>query len=142
MAEDSIENVAGTGLTLELGGKSFELSPASVDDMAEFAAWVRAKSLQAFVDADTAIDPATRIQVIAELSSRPLPADLIETHMQSIAGMRYMIWLSLRKKNPDMTLEQVSEMIDAENVKELHAVTRSIGGTANINPTEDKTEES
>jgi len=51
------------------------------------------------------------------------------TELKSVDGVCFMLWKSLQKYQPDMTLEDIDKIVDLDNFKEIMNILKNIGGT-------------
>ncbi|KKN89729.1 hypothetical protein LCGC14_0235750 [marine sediment metagenome] len=138
MAEDSLANAAGKGVTLTIKGKEYEFSPITLGDLADFEKHIRSEKLNIFMLEAKDLPVAERKEIIIELCRQGLDPLAVEQHMNSLDGVRFLLWKSLSKKHPDLTLDGVSELVDMQNLEEVSAVVQSIGAGDAVNPPDEE----
>jgi len=58
-----------------------------------------------------------------------LDSNVNETkELQTMDGVTFMLWRSLKKYQPELTLADVDDMIDLDNISEISNVLMNIGG--------------
>ena len=104
----SLDKLCGVGIPIKLKGSEYILSPLKVRDIAEIDAYVKAQRIKCFeiVNPDLSIQEKIKIRSID-----PTPEE-INSEMGQYAGMVYQLWLSLRHKQPALTLQAVGELVD------------------------------
>lgn len=119
---------------LTVGGKTFLVGPPTPADLLNLRRWLRrewakqpAAAGPALASADlAALDPADR-RVFLEAYAGRLTAKREPTEeeafdlMTSPAGAAYMVWVSARKHQPALTLEEVRSLVTEENVDQVLA---------------------
>lgn len=51
----------------------------------------------------------------------------IEKALMTMRGTRYVLWLVLRKANPDLKLEDVGNLIDMQNMEKVREILMKLG---------------
>jgi len=131
---DSIANAAGTGVTVTIRGKAYKVVPLSVRDVAEFESHVRSKRMKAAMPAVAEMERSERLDLLRILASTPPTSLEVTEEMQSIEGVAFLLWRSLRKTAPSLTLEQAGDLVDMNNVEEVSTVIQAVSGTDEGNP--------
>ena len=139
---DTMENAVGVGATVILNDKPYKLAPITIGMIAEFSAWVRSESIRVFRESAANMDPAERVQCLVELASRAVTEHQVQSYMQSIEGVKYLIYLCLKKNHPDLNYRDTDDMITEQNYQELAVLAESLGGSVDeANPTKSPTAE-
>jgi len=128
--EKSLSDVTGKGIKIEIRGKEYELSVLTIDDLAEFESYIKSQRLRSFLEATEGLDEKIRIEGISKITSMHLTPEEMTEEMRSISGTRFFLWCSLRKKNPDIKLEEMGKLVDLDNLGEITTIINSIGGKA------------
>ncbi len=112
-----IEEVAAQTVAINLGGKDYVLSPLRLRDHAEVRMHVRSQAMQSFMAAlrvmPTAERPLPREeqdQLARILRARITDEEMFEFY-DTLEGLQYMIWQSLKHQHKDITLEVVEGML-------------------------------
>ena len=136
-AKDSLNKVTGTGVKVMLGDppKEYEFSLSTISDLADFEQHVLSGKLD-MIGQIKGLSLEEKSSLIKEVISGGIDFD------QSIAviqNMFYFIHKSLSKKHPELTLENVGELIDQNNIEEISNILAKLGGeTESKNPVEAK----
>ena len=119
---DRLEDVAASGMTVTIKGKKYELSPLSMGDMADFPQYVKSRRLEV---AQNIEDPNERLELQSRIMESTVNAD---KEMVTFDGSRFMLWKALSKKQPKLTIEDVDQLIDMDNINEIVAILLELGG--------------
>ncbi len=121
----NLPDMAGAAAEIELDGKTYLMRPLSIDEFAQFERWVDdAPIRQAARNLDgLPLDLQTKmLQQAQEAASAASEVDSVKrqariiSQMMSMSGISYLIWLSLRREQPDLTLETVSQMLTMDKL--------------------------
>ena len=114
--------------TIKLGGKDFVFSELSISDFAKFRTRIvderektkdkRRERLIAEAEKIGGIDP---LKLLAQLD-RPVSDEDIEAEMDTIEGMGYLVYLSLKYHYPDMTSEEAMALVGIGDLEEIAAI--------------------
>jgi len=121
--KDKLENITGSGIEVTIKGKEYKLGIFSMRDLADFRQYVkgqRVKIIQA-----TIVSMEEKLILINSV----LDSNVNETkELQTMDGVTFMLWRSLQKYQPEITLTDVDNMIDLDNISEISNVLMNIGG--------------
>ena len=131
--KDKLENITGSGIEVTIKGKEYKLGIFSMRDLADFRQYVkgqRVKIIQA-----TIVSMEEKLILINSV----LDSNVNETkELQTMDGVCFMLWKSLQKYQPEITLTDVDNMIDLDNISEISNVLMNIGGKVKNAPTRAK----
>ena len=102
----------GEPIKLQLGGKEYLAHPLRLGDFAAFETWLREQRLATLLNSPAAarLDPRVKASTIAMLLAGVFnEADLLR-EMTTVTGMAFLVWRSLLRGSPEMTMEQVLEI--------------------------------
>ena len=120
---DKLEDITGSGISVTIKGKEYKLGIFGMRDLAEFRQYVkgqRVKIIQA-----TIVSMEEKLILINSV----LDSNVDETkELQTMDGVTFMLWRSLQKYQPEITLADVDDMIDLDNISEISNVLMNIGG--------------
>lgn len=112
---------------IKIGGKEFVFSELSISDFAQFRARV-AKQREKTKDKrrERLIEDAKKIGDIDPLKlleklDEPITDEDVEAEMDTIEGMGYLIYLSLKYKHPEITEEQVADIVSISDLEDITA---------------------
>ena len=121
--KDKLENITGSGIEVTIKGKEYKLGIFGMRDLADFRQYVkgqRVKIIQA-----TIVSMEEKLILINSV----LDSNVNETkELQTMDGVTFMLWRSLQKYQPEITLTDVDNMIDLDNISEISNVLMNIGG--------------
>ena len=111
---------------IELGGKMYDVSSISLEDLSVFQEqYVKPehkKIQREKIDAakelwgDGKCPPELYKEIIA-----PITQEQIDRAAATIDGTAFLLWRSLQKKQPDITLEQTRQMLTVDKIPEILA---------------------
>ena len=120
---DKLEDITGSGISVTIKGKDYKLGIFSMRDLADFRQYIkgqRVKIIQA-----TIVSMEEKLILINSV----LDSNVNETkELQTMDGVCFMLWRSLQKYQPELTLQDVDNMIDLDNISEISNVLMNIGG--------------
>jgi len=130
---DKLEDITGSGISVTIKGKDYKLGIFSMRDLADFRQYIkgqRVKIIQA-----TIVSMEEKLILINSV----LDSNVNETkELQTMDGVCFMLWKSLHKYQPEITLTDVDNMIDLDNISEISNVLMNIGGKVKNAPTRAK----
>jgi len=130
---DKLEDITGSGISVTIKGKDYKLGIFSMRDLADFRQYIkgqRVKIIQA-----TIVSMEEKLILINSV----LDSNVNETkELQTMDGVTFMLWRSLQKYQPEITLADVDNMIDLDNISEISNVLMNIGGKVKNAPTRAK----
>ena len=130
---DKLEDITGSGISVTIKGKEYKLGIFNMRDLADFRQYVkgqRVKIIQA-----TIVSMEDKLILINSV----LDSNVNETkELQTMDGVTFMLWRSLQKYQPEITLADVDNMIDLDNISEISNVLMNIGGKVKNAPTRAK----
>jgi hypothetical protein len=114
---------AASPIEVEIKGRKYQISPLRHGDFCDFEAAVVSRRMQ--ILQATIPSQEERIRVAQELLMAD-PKSMAGPEMSSYWGMRWQIWKSLIRNHPELTEEEVGDLISTDNVSELMAILNSI----------------
>ena len=130
MAKAELSKLTAQPTEIEIRGKTFKVSPLTIDDLAALEQWVRQERLVTFMRASkqVSIDPATYSRTMIGLTSMPISADEVSAETSTIRGTRFILWRMLQRHQPQIKLERLGDLVDVNNLDEISAIISAIGG--------------
>jgi hypothetical protein len=123
MAE-SIMKATGAPIEIEINSKIYKISPLSPGDLAAFESWIKSNKLRILDGLGYSVKDKT--DMILRILSDPISAEEYHAANSSIGGIRYLIWLSI-KKLASMTLEEMDSVVTMDNMGQVLNIINSIG---------------
>jgi len=110
---------------IEIGGRQFTFSQLTLGDFAQFRAFVvkdrkkfnEERREQLFKDAER-IEGIKPLELLERLE-RPPTDEEVEAEMESVDGMAYLAYLSLKYAYPEITLDNVKEIIPLSGLEQI-----------------------
>ena len=121
----NLPDMAGAAAEIELAGSTYRMRPLSLDDFAEFEQWVDDVPIRQAARNLEGLSPELQLKVLQqaqETASRVRDVDpvkrqhRISSQMMSMTGICFLIWLSLRREQPELTRKEVSQMLSFDNL--------------------------
>ena len=123
MSDDKLENITASGIPITIKGKEYKLGIFGMRDLADFRQYIKGQRIKIIQESIT--DNVERIAIINNI----LDGNVNETkELSTMDGVCFMLWKSLQKYQPEMTLKDVDELIDLNNIAEISNVIMKIGG--------------
>jgi len=143
MSEDKqVDVVLGKGgAFVTIHGNRYDLSPLKLDDFAEFRSYVKKERLAIVFEAAresgvSLSDMASVIEGIASAAPKdsgkkdeegnPVVEDAVIEAMSTESGLQYLIYLSIRKKHPEITTADLD--LGYKDLSELSTILSIITG--------------
>jgi hypothetical protein len=104
-------------IPIKLGEKEFTGSPLTAADLGEFRSWIKKRRIALVLEAYAGrIDQATGLverilkdsPKVSRENGRAMIEDSVLDEVATEDGMRYILWLSLRKAHKDLKLESLN----------------------------------
>lgn len=111
-------------MTVEVKGKEYTMSPLSIGDLFAFENYVRSRSVNAFLASEQAklLPNDERTDIVQRLCTADVNTDKA---VATIEGAAWLVWRSLLKKHPAMTLDEVADIVSES--PEILSVAQSLG---------------
>jgi DNA polymerase III delta subunit len=119
--------IAGSGIDFTVGGKTYKFFPLTGKDIADFESWVKSRRIKEAQDALGVVSTADRIQMISQMINTSNPMH-VQSEMSSMAGVQYLVYLSIRHGNKEVTEDEIADIINLNNVDELSTLLDSLMG--------------
>jgi len=137
-SKDSLADAAGRGVTIEIKGREYEIAPITLGDLAEFESYVRSQRIKSFLSSTEGLDSNERKEVLTELCMRTLADDDVSREMTTLSGVRFLLWRALLKRQPNLTLDDINDLVDISNLDIVSAIVQTVGGAEPENPPNEK----
>jgi len=120
---DKLENITGSGIEVTIKGKEYKLGIFGMRDLADFRQYIKGQRIK--IIQATIVSMEEKLILINSI----LDSNVNETkELQTMDGVTFMLWRSLKKYQPELTLADVDDMIDLDNISEISNVLMNIGG--------------
>ena len=123
---DSIEQAAGSGATLELGGKTYAIRPFSIGDYVALRNHIKSQRIAAFREASDDMEASERAAVLIQLASQTISEYDLMQEAAAPDGMVFMLWRALLKTDPELTLDGMGEILAGEDMNDLMAIAEGL----------------
>ncbi len=120
---DKLENITASGIPITIKGKEYKLGVYGVKDLADFRQYIKGRRIQ--ILQETITDSAERMELIDHVAESNINE---MKELSNMDGVRFMLWRSLRKHQPEITLEESDELIDLNNMVEISNIIKNMGG--------------
>ena len=143
--EETLSKIMGSPMFLKLKGKRYELSPIGMGDMADFPQYIKGRRLEVVQDVRDSkrrkaikaysMNPEKLTMVLRGINNDSLQLEIgimesfvdADREMHTIDGARFLLWKAISIKHPDVTLEDMDNLIDLDNIEESTAVLMELG---------------
>jgi len=143
MTKDRLLSLSKEPVELDIGGKTWKISPPTVGDLVAFEAYMRNKNLKSYMSTarELKIPTDESTVMITKIMNESAVGDKGE-HLSSFDGVIFILWRCISKNHTDMTLEQIGNLITLEEVPKISEMLASmLFGTAEV-PTEEAKDKS
>lgn len=123
----SVETATAAVRTLKLAGKEYHISPLTEAEWGEYFAWVKDEWLGMIKRQAADLPPDVRTTILKDAFTKFGQMTMTSPEARSITespqGMYRLIWLSLRRRHPEVTLDMIGDLLfHPEMVVEAMAV--------------------
>lgn len=126
-----LASVAARPAMATIKGKEYKLSVLSIDDLADFEKRVKQERLRDAIKGlrEAGVEPDTVAKTAENMVEKELSAKELQKAMSTISGTRYLLWCAL-KRNHDVKLEKMGDLVDLDNLDEMTEIVANLGGEA------------
>lgn len=135
---ENLSDMAGTGISVEIKGKTYDLAILNLKDLAEFEGYIRSQRLKQFLSASNGLDPLEKRGMVTSILQMAISEDEVVAEMGSISGACFLLYRALRH-NPGIELDNMGDLVDLQNLPEITAILQAIGARG-LPPTEESEE--
>ncbi len=120
---DKLEDISKSGVPFSIKGEEYKLGVLTIRDLADFRQYIKGKKIKLIQD--IVKEPKERIELISKILDSPID----ETReMGTMDGVCFLLWKALQKEQKGLTLEDVDNLIDLDNIGEVSEVLMKLGG--------------
>jgi len=130
-------NASRNVVEAELRGKKYTFLEPGLDELSLFESHIKSKRLEMYLVAAKSVPSDEKQEMVQQILKTSLDEDTIAAELSTIEGVRYMLYLCLRK-NEDVELDNMSDIIDLSNLSEATAILDGIGAE-DVNPPQAET---
>ena len=124
---DGLARMAGAPVFVEIDGRQYELSPLQIKDFGAIEHHLlskRVNPVEQVIPLLSGLTPDQQKVLLQEAyrelrATNKVPASEVAKWMDSMDGVGFTIWLCLRKKHPEMTLERIEAWVQREGDRAL-----------------------
>jgi len=129
MEKDKLEDITGSGIPITIKGKEYKLGIFNMRDLADFKQYVKGQRIK--IIQEVVVDKAERIESMNAI----MDSNINETkELSTMDGVCFMLWKSLQKYQPEITLTDIDKIIDLDNYNEIFNTLTKIGGQVKNSP--------
>lgn len=124
--QDLAGNLA-TDIKVKVGDKELEVHQLRIEDFCAAEEYIRNQRLDAFLKQTRMVNlpDAVRAKTMAEILNRPVSLDEI---LSNVSGQVYLLYLSLKRGNPQITADYVRTQLEPTAIKTLSQILWVITG--------------
>jgi len=116
----------GKGIEITLRGKTYKLTPITVNDLAEFETYIRNERLKIVSEAAKGFESSERREMI--MDALTVTQGVLLREINSVRGARFLIHRAMLPNYPDMKLEDVGDLCGVDNLTEVMGVLDNMYG--------------
>jgi len=108
----------GQPITMKIGKKEVVLSPVTMGDLAAFESHCKSNRLNAFLITakEQGMEKADVHEGVTRILSIPFSNIDFAAEMSSATGVRFLLWCSIKHKNPGVTMAEVDDLSDIDQM--------------------------
>ncbi len=139
----NLPDMAGAAAEIQLNGSTYLMRPLTLDEYAQFERWVDDAPLRQILrnldglSAELQMTMLARAHEQAQQALKDSPEsrqDRITAQMKSMTGICYLIWLSLKREQPDLSLQAISQKITLDKLSYIQQRLDDINGFSSPSP--------
>ncbi len=143
MMSSNLPDMAGAAAEIDLNGSTYRMRPLSIDDFAEYERWVDDAPIRQIIrnldglSVDLQMKMLGQAQEAAAKSLRENPEqrqERITSQMSSMSGICFLIWLGLRREQPELDLSTVSQMLTLDKLPYIQERLDTVNGFSSPSP--------
>lgn len=121
-------------MQITVDGKTWQLSPITLGDFAELESWMEMLPLTNIKPHLDGLQADERKMLLEQAYQDCKPGSISLSSpeaaraMQSLRGVRLLLFFSLRKMHPDITVDQASSIARIDNLEEMHDIIARLSG--------------
>lgn len=124
---EKIEDVTQSELEVKLNdGNVYKLGALGYKDYGDFAQYLKSQKLELCNKIE---DREIRLKIIEKIMNESITLNELTKEYSTYNGIVYFIWKAVQKYKPDMTLENMNDLIDTKNIEEVSTIVSQLGGT-------------
>ena len=142
---ETLSKVMGSPMFLKLKGKKYELSPIGMGDMADFSQYIKGRRIEVIQDIrdskkrkaikNYSKNPDKLVAILREINQETIQLEVAimesfvdeDREMRTFNGARFLLWKAISNKHPGITLEDMDNLIDLDNIEESTAILMELG---------------
>ena len=136
--ESSVRQASGLPEKMVLKGREVTISPLEVADLAKMEAWVTEaplRKIMTIINSDTGNMVVTAenrdrlvYEAIKEGSKITMNSKKGQAMLESLSGVRYVLWLSMSKTDTSLTIDKVFDLVDLGNLSTVTEALDRVSG--------------
>ena len=133
-----LHKMAGTPARITLGGTEYVLSPLTVDDLAEMERWIEDLPLQharrvlATHGDMFSEEQKDRVLMAAVEEGKTISLSTGAPALESMEGVRILLWLSLRHEHPEVKCEDVFKLLAISDLDAIKTTLDEVSGMKEV----------
>ena len=117
-----MQKATGKGVEITIKGNPYIVCPNTMGDLSDFESYVKSQKIKLL---NAVEDKQIREKMIYSILSKDLPVKELEKEMKKPKGLMFLLWKALRN---DMTLTDVNDLIDTDNLDEISNIIVGLAG--------------
>lgn len=112
---DSIASTLNAIKEIELDGHVYKLSSVTLNDLAAYENHLKHQRVEEVCKLD--MDKKDIRDMVADIQRQKIDPDELTEQINTISGVRFLIWRCVNKHNPQVTIEDIGDKIDLKNME-------------------------
>lgn len=119
-------------IEIDIKGEPYTLTEFSARDLASFEEHILSKRVRQFRQSSEGMDEIERLNTMSTMVKTGMPVTEIFDEMNTMSGALFLLHASLAHTHPDMTIDDVGDLLDMTNLTEISVLLQSLG--ADVEP--------
>lgn len=119
--KEKLEDVTQSPIEVELKGKTYKLKPVGLIDFGDFAQYIKGQKLKLV---DNIKDKKLQLKMIDKIMNETVD---IDKEYPTINGVCYLAWKAIQKCQPEITLNDMNQIIDLDNFEKISVILDNLG---------------
>jgi len=126
----NLPDMAGAAAEIKLGDNTYRMRPLSIDDFAEFERYAGDEPIRRAVRNLESVSPELQAKMLetAQKEATESRSRDFWDYMTSIEGICFVVWLGLRREQPDLSLSDIAQKITLDQLPYIQQRLDDING--------------
>tara|TARA_Y100000310_G_C20558578_1_gene751840 strand:- start:279 stop:689 length:411 start_codon:yes stop_codon:yes gene_type:complete len=100
-----------------IGDKVYKLSSVTLNDLAAYESYLKSQQCKDILALD--IPKKEMYPLISAINREGIDPDELSARLLTISGIRFLVWRLVSKRQDDVTIEQIGDDLDLQNMNSV-----------------------